>query len=103
MTNMNFIFSPDAVNSNIPIQNAGDIRLTIDYVYLSTDGGKTHPFTNPSTGSFGFEFFISPGCEYDFCADVKNISSLPTGAFYVRFMVLQSEISRILTLKKMTA
>lgn len=42
-------------------------------VYVSPDGGTTN------------EAFPKQGVEYDFCVDVANNGTLPSGAFYVHF------------------
>lgn len=44
-----------------------------DTVYVSPDGGTTN------------EAFPKQGVEYDFCVDVTNTGTLPSGAFYVHF------------------
>ena len=44
-----------------------------DTVYVSPDGGTTN------------ESFPKQGVEYDFCVDVTNTGSLPSGAFYLHF------------------
>jgi len=44
-----------------------------DTVYVSPDGGTTN------------EAFPKQGVEYDFCVDVTNTGTLPSGAFYGHF------------------
>lgn len=46
-----------------------------DTVYVSPDGGTTN------------EAFPRQGVEYDFCVDVTNTGSLPSGPFYVHFIL----------------
>jgi hypothetical protein len=47
--------------------------VTTDTVYVSPDGGITD------------EAFPKPNVEYDFCVDVANDGTLPSGSFFVRF------------------
>ena len=47
--------------------------VATDTVYVSPDGGDTN------------EAFPKPNVEYDFCVDIANPGSLPSGPFFVKF------------------
>jgi hypothetical protein len=72
----NKIFSPNGDQtgggSNAP-QTDNTKLVAGPTVYVSPDGGTTN------------EAFPKQGVEYDFCVDVVNNGTLPSGAFYVHF------------------
>src|ERR1700745_4157364 len=73
-----FYFSPDvdeASSVNTASKTDNTKLVTGPTVYVSPDGGTTD------------EPFPKPGVEYDFCIDVTNAGQLPSGEFYVRFLL----------------
>ncbi len=72
----NKIFSPngDQTGGGSDAPQTDNTKLVAGpTVYVSPDGGTTN------------EAFPKQGVEYDFCVDVVNNGTLPSGAFYVHF------------------
>ncbi len=66
--------NPDKTDPESANPKTDNTRLTAtDTVYVSPDGGTTD------------EAFPQQGVEYDFCVDVANPGSDPSGEFYVHF------------------
>ena len=68
-----FFYSPDPGGSGDTSQTDNTKLVAGPTVYVSPDGGTTD------------EPFPKPNVEYDFCVDVTNTGTLPSGPFYVHF------------------
>ncbi len=71
-----FFYNSDPANSGSNASKTDNTKLvTGPTVYVSPDGGTTD------------EPFPKPNVEYDFCIDVTNTGNLPSGPFFVRFVL----------------
>jgi hypothetical protein len=68
-----FFYNPDPDSSGNDQKTDNTKLVAGPTVYVSPDGGTTD------------EPFPKPNVEYDFCVDVANTGTLPSGPFYVHF------------------